>query len=78
METVRREPGDLDGQIAELLDQLTSDLGVWVDLTSRYRADIFCGLFLVEHNEGISISSETALKIGQRGLKLDLDIYVRD
>lgn len=74
----RCKPGDLNEQITGLLDQLTPDLGVWLDLSSRYRADIFCGLFLGESNEGISVSSETALKIGQRGLKLDLDIYSND
>jgi hypothetical protein len=47
-------PGDLDGQIARLLGQLTDTLPVWLDLTSRFRADLFCGMFMEESNEGLS------------------------
>src|SRR5688572_19374032 len=52
----RRRPGDLDGQIAELLGTLSGDLSVWQDLTRRFRADIFAGLFMQEWNEGLSRS----------------------
>ena len=33
----RREHGDLDAQISEILDQLTDDMSIWQDLTSRFR-----------------------------------------
>lgn len=57
-----RIPGDLNGQIAELLAQLTCDLGVWRELVARFRVDIFCGLFLNEDNEGIDLTpSNTCL-----------------
>jgi hypothetical protein len=75
LETERRWPGDLDGQIAELLNALTDDLTVWRDLTTRFQADLFCGLFLQEGNEGLSLSAETTLSLGERGLVLALDIY---
>lgn len=75
LKATTQRPGNLNIQIAEILDQLTSELDVWTDLASRFRAELFCGLFLKDPNDGVSISSETALKIGQRGLKLDLDIY---
>jgi hypothetical protein len=74
-ETERRSPGDLDAQIAELFAQLTDDLEVWNDLSRRFQADIFCGLFLNEFNEGISLSPETLAAVGSRGLSLDMDIY---
>jgi len=70
-----RSPGDLDGQIAELFATLTTDLAVWNDLSHRFQADVFCGLFLNEFNEGISLSPETLTAVGSRGLSLDMDIY---
>lgn len=68
-------PGDLDAQIAKLLAPLTSDLAVWKELTCRFKADVFCGLFLQESNEGISLTPESLAALGSRGLLLDLDIY---
>ena len=74
----QRSPGDLDGQIAELFATLTTDLAIWNDLCRRFQADVFCGLFLNEFNEGISLSHETLTAVGSRGLILDLDIYRKD
>lgn len=71
----RRTPGDLDGQIAVLLDGTTNDLELWRRLTSSFDADVFCGLFLTEGNEGLCISPRTLLMLGERGIKLGLDIY---
>ncbi|MFK7944453.1 MAG: DUF4279 domain-containing protein [Paracoccaceae bacterium] len=71
----RREPGDIDAQISEILDQLTNDTDVWQNLTARFRADIFCGLFMAEGNEGISLSHVTLEKLAARGLAIDFDIY---
>lgn len=70
-----KTPGDLDEQVAALLAPLTDDLEVWRTLTTRFQADIFCGLFLKEGNEGLSLSPKTLAEIGNRGLVLDLDIY---
>ncbi|MBS0240104.1 MAG: DUF4279 domain-containing protein [Proteobacteria bacterium] len=71
----RRSPGDLDAQIAALLDGTTEDLAVWQRVTSAYDADIFCGLFLEEKKEGLCVGPATLKKLGDRGLRLDLDIY---
>ena len=68
-------PGDLDEQIRALLATLTDDLEIWRDLGRRYRCDLFCGLFMIEGNEGIGLEPETVRLIGERGLKIDLDIY---
>jgi hypothetical protein len=74
----RRQPGDLDGQIAEILSGLTDNLFVWQDLTTRFKADLFCGLFMHEGNEGLSLSATTMREIGSRGLVLALDVYGPD
>ncbi|RBW63343.1 DUF4279 domain-containing protein [Ruegeria sp. A3M17] len=71
----RRGPGDFDDQISEILDRLTDDMNIWQNLTSRYRADIFCGLFMKEGNEGVSLSNETLQRLAERGLTIDFDIY---
>ncbi len=75
LEVARRSPGDLDGQIAELLAPLTSDMSVWKELVARFKADIFCALFLQEENEGVTLTPTTLVAVGSRGLLLDFDIY---
>ncbi|EKS9800695.1 MULTISPECIES: DUF4279 domain-containing protein [Burkholderia] len=70
-----REPGNLDAQIAELVTAMTDDLNVWLAITTRYKADIFCGLFMGRWNDGDSISAASLLALGSRGISLDLDMY---
>jgi hypothetical protein len=70
-----RRPGNLDGQVAELLGKLTTDLVIWQELTARFRVDVFCGLWLNEVNEGISLAPSTLAALGERGILMDLDIY---
>ena len=41
-----REPEDMDGQIHEILNEMTADLIVWRTITKKYHADLFCGLFM--------------------------------
>ncbi len=69
------EPGDLNGQIRDLLSGLTSDLSIWRDLGERYECDVFCGLFMIESNEGETLEADVLLMLGERGLRLHLDIY---
>jgi hypothetical protein len=69
------EPENLDGQVSELLGQVTSDLSVWSDIATRFRVDLFCGWFMGSGNEGVAISPATMLALGQRGIQLSLDIY---
>lgn len=71
----RAVPGDLSGQIRQLLAMMTDDLTVWGDLTSRFKADVFCGLWLNCFNEGEALMPDVLLMLGQRNIKLELDIY---
>lgn len=70
-----RTPEDLDGQVSELLDQLTSDLAVWDDISSRFKIDLFVGLMMKERNEGCLVSESSMRQLGERGIALGLDIY---
>jgi hypothetical protein len=71
----RRQPGDLSGQIEEILSGLTQDLDVWRDLSNRFGGCIFVGFFMAEGNEGYDLSSKTLKLLTDRGLSLLLDIY---
>lgn len=76
--TEHRQPGDLDGQIADLLEDLSKDLAAWNDLSQRFGGRLFCGLFMASTNDGVRLMPNTLRQIGDRGLKLDLDIYSAD
>src|ERR1035438_4573184 len=46
LHSVDQEPENLDGQIEEILTKVTGDIETWQALARRYRADLFCGLFM--------------------------------
>jgi hypothetical protein len=74
----KRVPGDLNGQILELLNLLPQDIDIWEYLSKHYHVDIFSGLWLEGGNSGETLESETLLKLGQRKIKLNMDIYADD
>jgi hypothetical protein len=69
------KPGNLNSQIAAILEGTTDDVEVWLELSERFSVDMFCGLFLESFNEGLEISAQTMILLGSRGILLDLDIY---
>lgn len=71
----RAEPEDLDGQLRWILSQITNDLSVWKAIVETYDVDMFCGMFMGESNDGFSLSPEVLLMLGERGIKLDFDVY---
>lgn len=75
LQTPEREPGDLNAQINELFETLTSDLAVWRDLTTRADLDLFCGLFMAEMNEVAALSPASLGALSARGVELVLDVY---
>lgn len=70
-----REPGNLDAQIKELLSMVSGDLGVWQNLAQQFGADIFCGFFMNQINEGGSLERETLEAMAHRRIALEFDIY---
>jgi hypothetical protein len=70
-----REPEDMDGQIHEILSQMTNDLVVWQGIAKRFKIDLFCGLFMGCSNEGFMISPQSLAALGARGIEMGLDIY---
>jgi ribosomal protein L19 len=69
---------DLDAQAHWILSRLTSDLGIWRQITSKYKVDLFCGLFLERPNRGISLSPQTMRQLADRGIEIGFDIYAPD
>ncbi len=72
------EPEDLDYQVTFLLNKLNDDLHVWNKLKSKYRMDLFCGLFMHTGDEGLTISSKTLEELGKRGIELGMCLYGPD
>jgi len=64
-----------DHQIAELLGKVTPDSQVWHALHEQFEVDIYCGWFMSNSNEGVSISPATLRALSQRGIALGLEIY---
>ena len=68
-------PGNLDAQITELLEKLTKEEKIWNKIASKYKIELFCGLFMGGEMEGEGISAENLLALGQRQIELSLGIY---
>ena len=60
-----RKPENVDAQVAELLSKLPSEPAVWSSLSARFNIDLFCGLFMNESNEGLSLSVVTLRALGK-------------
>jgi len=75
LEADSAEPEDINGQVRWLLSQVESDPKVWKALGRRFDVDIFCGLFMQESNEGMSLAPDVMALLGERGIHLALDIY---
>lgn len=58
------KPQDLNAQIAEILGRLTPDLHIWAHLSSRYRLDLFCGLFLTARTKGCAYRLNRCVRWG--------------
>ncbi|AGK59908.1 hypothetical protein HYPDE_41198 [Hyphomicrobium denitrificans 1NES1] len=74
----KEPPCDLDKQINRIFSDLSDDINAWKVIASRYRGNIFVGLFLSSLNEGLTLSPTTLSAIGSRGLVLGFDIYSGD
>jgi hypothetical protein len=74
-EATSAQPGNLDGQIVEILGQLSDKLSVWSALARRFDIDIYCGWFMKERNEGFDLLPSTLLCLGERRIKLSVELY---
>jgi hypothetical protein len=59
----------------EIVGRLNPDPEVWASLASRFRLDLFCGLFMEKSSEGLTLSPEALLALGARKIELSLCLY---
>ena len=65
----------LEEKIEQLFGKLTDNLDIWREITQSVEgADIFCGLFIDEWNEGFTLSTPITKKISDRNLEIGFDI----
>jgi hypothetical protein len=75
MEASERTPDDLNAQVMEILERLNTDLEVWASLASRFRMDLFCGLFMMEQSSGFTLSPQAMLALASRRIEFGLCLY---
>ncbi len=76
LEYGKRDAMGLEEKIEILLAKLTDNLESWQDVTRNLEsADIYCGLFIDNWNEGFTLSSSMIKKISDRNLTIGFDIY---
>ena len=67
---------DLDGQIAWILERLTPDLERWQTVQTRYRVDVYCGLFLEQTKRGFGLLPRTLTALAAREIEWVCDVFV--
>jgi hypothetical protein len=70
-----RQPEDLDGQIAEILAQLTDNLETWAALGECFEVDLYCGIFASSRKSQLPLTPAVLAALGQRGIELQLGFY---
>ena len=68
-------PANVDRQVSEILEKLTSDIRIWRSLTANYEVDLGCGFMMKTSNEGLELSSDTLKALSSRGIKMSLMLY---
>jgi hypothetical protein len=68
-----RTPGDIEAQVREILGRI--DFDKWDRIVDQYDVDIFCGLFMSETDEGLSISADLSAMLGERRIRLEMCLY---
>ena len=70
-----RSTRDIEQQLTQLFAGLSSDPAVWKSLTSRYHAELFCGVFLSWFGHGFSMTPNLHRLLADRNLVIIFDIY---
>jgi hypothetical protein len=75
LEAEPTDSADFDGQISALLGSINISLDDWTSVAGRFEMNIFCGWFMRESIEGVTISPRTLRMLGDRNISLSVDIY---
>jgi hypothetical protein len=69
------ERDDVEDGVKMLLARLPSDADLWAYLTSTFKVDVFCGLFMASSSRGFGISAEVSRLLTHRHLDIGFDLY---
>jgi hypothetical protein len=69
---------DCGEAIMELIHRLPSDIGLWRQLTQRYKVDVTFALLMTSTNEGFVLSPQVLKYLGDRGLTAGFDVYYEE
>jgi hypothetical protein len=69
------ERDDVEDGVKMLLARMPSDADLWASLTSTFRVDVFCGIFMASSNRGFGISAEVSKLLTDRHLNISFDLY---
>jgi len=61
--------------LRDVLGRTTTDVAVWESVTRSFDADIFCGLFMDQLNEGFDIPADLLRILADRRLMIGFDVY---
>jgi hypothetical protein len=70
-----KEKIPLETKVMMLLGEFSKDINAWKQITERIKADIFCGLFLEDWNQGFGLTPTLMKEISDRNLEIGFDIY---
>ena len=66
---------DIEDHLSVLLARVSSDLAVWRELATRFRVEVFCGLFLDVQNRGFELPAQLMRELADRHISIGFDIY---
>ena len=69
---------NINDQIVDLLQMLTCNRQVWLDLAERSHIDMYCGLFLDGRSGSSSLCPDTLAHLAARRVVLNLEVYERE
>lgn len=75
LEAEPAENADFDSQISRLLERVKLSEDDWAAFCTRFKVDIFCGWFMLETSEEITVSPQTMRMLSERNILLSVCIY---
>lgn len=75
LSTERDNQSSLEEKVTSLLDKLADDKKLWQELTTQFRVDVFCGIFMQTWNRGFELSPQVMNRLAERNVVIGFDIY---
>jgi hypothetical protein len=65
----------VEEKINVILARFTKNISAWAQATTNAKAEIFCGVFLDQWNQGFSLTPYLMKELSNRNLEIGFDIY---